>query len=104
MLQDRLDHVRVVIDAELIGRGQQQHVGFRDPGRRTPELNRRFDAALQALGWRPMTVHLEPGKGGKTARGYPPLPRLYLAAVHLLGASGFYFNHLIGLITSRPYA
>ena len=30
MGQDGLDHVRVVVDAELIGHGQQQRVGLGD--------------------------------------------------------------------------
>ena len=30
VFQDRLDHVRVVVDAELVGDGQQQRVGLRD--------------------------------------------------------------------------
>jgi hypothetical protein len=30
VLQDRLDDVRVVIDAELVGDGQEQRVGLRD--------------------------------------------------------------------------
>ena len=41
-----------------------------DPGRRTPELNRRFGAALKAIGWRPMTIKTEPGKDGPRVRGY----------------------------------
>ena len=41
-----------------------------EPGRRTPEMQRRFGAAFKALGWRPVTVALEPGKHGRTGRGY----------------------------------
>src|ERR1035437_2239893 len=30
MLEDRLDDMGIVVDAELIGHGQQQRIGFRD--------------------------------------------------------------------------
>ena len=41
-----------------------------DPGRRTPELNRRFGAALKAVGWKRCTVKVEPGQDGKRVAGY----------------------------------
>ena len=41
-----------------------------DPGRRTPELNRRFGAALRAIGWKRCTVKLEAGRNGKRVAGY----------------------------------
>lgn len=41
-----------------------------DPGRRTPELNRRFGAALKAIGWRRMTLRIEAGRRGARLAGY----------------------------------
>lgn len=45
-------------------------LGFSDAKGRTPELNRRFGAALRAIGWRRMTLRIESGRQGARLPGY----------------------------------
>ena len=41
-----------------------------EAGRRTPQLNHRFGAAIRAIGWKRVTIKIEPGKHGRTLGGY----------------------------------